>query len=61
LPSSYDIEDEEILHDIALIRLNSSFEFSADIAAAPLAGADSEELDVNDECVIAGWGKMESE
>jgi len=43
------------------MRLGIPFEFSDDIAAAPIAGADSEELNVNDACVIAGWGKMESE
>jgi len=53
----YDIDDHEVLYDIALIRLNNPFEFSDDIAAAPLAGADSKELSVNDECVIAGWGR----
>jgi len=48
-------------NDIALIMLDQPFVFSGDIGATPLAGQEDKELEVNDECIVAGWGRTESE
>jgi len=61
LPSEYDIEDEDVKFDLALVMLREPFNYSSDkIGAATLAGAQLPDLQVGDPCVVAGWGDTES-
>jgi len=60
VPSNYRPDDESRNHDIALIKLDTPFNYTDECGPALLADEETPQLTSDHFCTVAGWGETET-